>query len=74
LRKRHLDPVFSMEKAILEDFLLIDPVPDIFVSFNSKSSGLVNYKGVTIISCGSSEQICWIVNLKTRESLKIDLT
>lgn len=74
LKKRHLDPVFSMEKAMLEDFLLIDPVPDIFVSFNSKSSGLVNYKGVTIISCGSSEQICWIVNLKTRESLKIDLT
>jgi DNA polymerase II small subunit/DNA polymerase delta subunit B len=74
LRKRHLDPIFSIEKATIEDFLIIDPVPDIFVSFDFGSSGLINYKGTTIISCGSSEQTFWIINLKTRESLKIDLT
>jgi hypothetical protein len=74
LKKRHLDPVFNIEKATIEDRLIIDPVPDIFVSFDFGSSGLINYKGTTIISCGSSEQIFWIVNLKSRESLKVDLT
>jgi hypothetical protein len=74
LKKRHLDPVFSVEKAVIEDRLIIDPVPDIFVSFDFGSSGLINYKGTTIISSGSSEQMFWIVNLKSRESLKIDLT
>jgi len=74
LKKRHLDPIFSVEKIALEDRFIVDPVPDIFVSFDFGSSGLINYKGTTIISCGSSEKMFWIVNLKSRESLKIDLT
>jgi len=74
LKKRHLDPMFSIEKIRFEDRLIIDPVPDIFVSFDFGTSGLINYKGTTIISCGSSEKMFWIVNLKSRESLKIDLT
>jgi DNA polymerase II small subunit/DNA polymerase delta subunit B len=74
LKKRHLDPIFNLEKIKFEDRLIIDPVPDIFISFGFGFSGLINYKGTTIISCGSSEQIFWIVNLKSRESLKIDLT
>ncbi|MEM5879454.1 MAG: hypothetical protein QXU74_03110 [Candidatus Aenigmatarchaeota archaeon] len=74
LKKRHLNPIFRIENLIMEDRFLIDPIPDIFVSANFGSSSLINYKGITIISCGSSEKLFWIVNLKTRESLKISLT
>jgi DNA polymerase II small subunit/DNA polymerase delta subunit B len=74
LKKRHLDPVFSIEKIIYEDLFTIDVIPDIFLSFDFGAPGLINYKGTTIISYGDSEQMFWIVNLKTRENLKIGLT
>ncbi|MEM5829228.1 MAG: hypothetical protein QW040_00740 [Candidatus Aenigmatarchaeota archaeon] len=73
LKKRHLNPIFTIERVLEEDCFLIEPVPDIFLSFDFGTSGLINYKGTTIISSGSSERIFWIVNLKTRENLKIDL-
>jgi DNA polymerase II small subunit/DNA polymerase delta subunit B len=75
LRKRHLDPVFDLGKVSDEDRLTIDPVPDIFVSGSFGPPGITNYKGTTIISCGSfpSEPIYWIVNLRTRENIKISL-
>ncbi|MEM7821746.1 MAG: hypothetical protein QXX38_02980 [Candidatus Aenigmatarchaeota archaeon] len=74
LKKRHLNPKFTIEKAFMEDYFIVDPIPDIFVSFDFGSSGMINYKGTTIISCGVLEQICWVLNLRTRESLKISLT
>jgi DNA polymerase II small subunit/DNA polymerase delta subunit B len=75
LKKRHLDPVFKFEKALLEDRYVIDGVPDIFVSGNFNSPGMLNYKGTTIISCGSfpAEPVYWVVNLRTRESIKMCL-
>jgi len=75
LKKRHLDPVFEIKKASLEDIFIIDTVPDIFVSGNFGQPGMKNYKGTTIISCGSflSEPVYWIVNLRTRENIKISL-
>ncbi|MEM5855105.1 MAG: hypothetical protein QW472_02170 [Candidatus Aenigmatarchaeota archaeon] len=74
LKKRHLNPIFKIENLSLEDRYLVDPIPDIFVSANFGNSSLINYKGTTIISCGSSEKLFWIVNLKSRENLKISLT
>lgn len=76
LKMRHLDPIFKPEKALEEDRFIIDTVPDIFISGNFDSAGIMNYKGTTIISCGSfpSEPLYWIVNLRTRESIKINLT
>lgn len=75
LKKRHLDPIFKPEKLFMEDHLMIEPVPDIFVSGNLGSPGILNYKGTTIISCGgfSTEPLYWILNLRTRESIKISL-
>jgi len=75
LKRRHLDPVFGIEKASMEKYLIINTVPDIFVSGSFGESGMKNYKGTTIMSCAdfSSEPICWVVNLRTRESLKTSL-
>jgi len=74
LKKRHLDPLFGAEKIFQEEILTIDVVPDIFVAGNFGSSGIMNHKGTTLISCGdfSSERVYWIVNLRTRESIKMD--
>ncbi|MFH8108797.1 MAG: hypothetical protein QXY24_03590 [Candidatus Aenigmatarchaeota archaeon] len=73
LKKRHLNPIFKTQNLALENNFIIDPIPDIFVVGPFDSPFVLNYKGTTLISCGTSEKIFWIVNLKTRENLKIDL-
>ena len=88
LQKRHLAPSYASTlyvPDIKSDFLVIDKVPDFFVSGHIHKAAAANYKGVTLIS-GS----CWqskttyqekighnpepsrvpIVNLQTRQ-LKI---
>jgi len=75
LKKRHLSPIFDMDSSQFEETYFIDTVPDIFVASNFGNSGLTNYKGVTIITNGnfSSEPIYYMINLETRESIKINL-
>lgn len=76
LKKRHLNPVFELNKRISEeDSYIIDQVPDIFISSNFGNPGITNYKGTTIISNGSflSEPIYWLINLRTRENIKMTL-
>jgi DNA polymerase II small subunit/DNA polymerase delta subunit B len=77
LKKRHLNPIFDFNKKISdEDIYMIDTVPDIFASSNFDNPGTTNYKGTTIVSNGSfiSEPIYWLINLRTREIIKIDFT
>jgi DNA polymerase II small subunit/DNA polymerase delta subunit B len=74
LKKRHLSPIFNLNKKIYDDDIYtVDIVPDIFVSSNFDKPGYMNYKGTTIISNGSFllEPIYWLINLKTRETIKI---
>lgn len=77
IKKRHLNPTFDFSKKIYdEDPYFLDTIPDIFVSGHFHSPGILNYKGITIISNGSfiTKPIFWLVNLKTRETLKLDFT
>jgi DNA polymerase II small subunit/DNA polymerase delta subunit B len=77
LKKRHLNPTFDFSKKISdEDTHIIDTVPDIFVSSNFGNPGIINYKGTTIVANGSFvlEPIYWLINLKTRETIKMDFT
>jgi len=77
LRKRHLNPTFDSGTKISEhDYFVIDTVPDIFISGHFRNPGILNYKGTTIISNGSfiTQPIFWMVNLKTRETFKLDFT
>lgn len=77
LKKRHINPVFEFNQEIYEQdpFLLTD-IPDIFVSGSFHIPSLVNYKGITVMSVGSfvSVPCFWLVNLKTRETIKLDFT
>ena len=75
LRKRHLNPTFDVRLCSSDEAFLIDPVPDIIACGHFHMPGLVNYKGTTIISTGSflTQPIYWIINLKNREILKLDL-
>jgi DNA polymerase II small subunit/DNA polymerase delta subunit B len=78
LKKRHLNPVIEniQESIKSENQFLIDPVPDIFVSGSLHKSGLLNYKGTTILSNSDfvTEPMFWLVNLRTRETIKLSFT
>ncbi len=77
VRKRHLNPSFEPNKKIYdEDPYFLDTIPDIFAIGHFHKPGLVNYKGITVLSTGSLNEnpIFWKINLRTRENLKIDLT
>lgn len=77
IKKRHLNPTFDFSKKIYEeDPYFLDIIPDIFVSGHFHSPGILNYKGITVISNGSfiTKPVFWLVNLKTRETFKLDFT
>jgi hypothetical protein len=70
LKKRHLDPRIELKNMSVQD-MLIDEIPDIMVSPTSDKPSIINYKGTTIISTNYPQ--CAGVNLKTRETFKIDM-
>lgn len=53
LRKRHLSPSHGatmVAPTVADDFLLINKVPDVFVSGHVHQSGVANYKGVSLLN------------------------
>jgi DNA polymerase II small subunit/DNA polymerase delta subunit B len=78
LKKRHLNPTMEniQESIVSENQFIIDPVPDIFVSGGFHKSGILNYKGTTLLSNSNFviEPMLWLVNLRTRETLKLNFT
>lgn len=75
LKKRHINPVFEFNPQVYgQDPFLLDIAPDIFVSGHFHTPSLMNYKGTTIMTTGSfvSDPSFWLVNLRTRETLKLD--
>jgi DNA polymerase II small subunit/DNA polymerase delta subunit B len=78
LKKRHLNPTIEniQESILFENQFIIDTVPDIFVSGSFHKPGLLNYKGTTILSNSNfvTEPMLWLVNLRTRETLKLNFT
>ncbi|MEM5882788.1 MAG: hypothetical protein QXQ77_00925 [Candidatus Aenigmatarchaeota archaeon] len=72
LRKRQV-PTSSKEIYFNNPFL-IDFIPDIMASGHFHIPSILNYKGTTILTTGSflTEPSFWLVNLKTRETIKID--
>jgi DNA polymerase II small subunit/DNA polymerase delta subunit B len=76
-KKRHLDPTFEPEESFTsENVLLLDKIPDIVACGTTGEPSLQNYKGTTIISTGNfmTEPIYWLINLRTRETFKIDFS
>ncbi len=68
LLKMRLIPNLEDGIPIEKDPLFFDSVPDIFIVFGNIEPKILNYKGVTIIVGGN-----FMVDLKTRENIKIDL-
>lgn len=76
LKKRHLSPTFDQSSRMDDDKLLLDQAPDIAVIGHFHEPRTLNYKGTTIITLGSfvGQPVFWSVNLRTRETTKIDLS
>lgn len=56
LRKRHLAPVYGGKTPIApesEDYMIIDSIPDIFVTGHVHSVGVEDYRGVRIINASA---------------------
>jgi DNA polymerase II small subunit/DNA polymerase delta subunit B len=77
IKKRNLDPIFTPDSKIYErDPYLLEEIPDIIVAGHTHIPSNINYKGITILTTGSfvSQPIFWLMNLRTREILKIDFS
>lgn len=68
LKKRHLHPT---DNTITDPYLL-EEVPDIIAINHTQKPNSINYKGTTIVF--TAEPIYWLINLKTRETFKIDFS
>ncbi|MCS7106045.1 MAG: hypothetical protein NZ942_01890 [Candidatus Aenigmarchaeota archaeon] len=72
LRKRQIP--HTTKQFCNQNLFLIDLVPDILAAGHFHLPSFFNYKGTTIITTGSflTNPTFWLVNLKTRETIKID--
>lgn len=65
LQKRHLAPTYGYSlfiPDICEDFLVIDKVPDFFVTGHIHKAKVLNYKNVTCINAS-----CWVTQTRDME-------
>jgi DNA polymerase II small subunit len=56
LKKRHLAPIYGGKTPIApehKDYLVIDRIPDIFVTGHGHSTGMREYRGVTLINASA---------------------
>lgn len=56
LRRRHLSPVYGSRVSIAPedtDYLIIDPVPDVFHTGHVHTVGVDKYRGVTLVNSGT---------------------
>lgn len=56
LKKRHLAPIYGGRTPIApehKDYLVIDKIPDIFVTGHGHSTGIEKYRGVTLINASA---------------------
>ena len=58
LRKRHLSPIFGRNRIFpdKEDFMIIDPVPNVFVTGHVHTTSASVYRGVRLISAGTFQE------------------
>jgi DNA polymerase II small subunit len=56
LKKRHLAPIYGGRTPIApehRDYLVIDKIPDIFVTGHGHSTGMKQYRGITLINASA---------------------
>jgi len=74
LKRRHMDPIIDAKDNRSEDVFLLDSIPDLVIC-HGLGPEIFNYKGTTVICTGNvmTEPIYWLINLKTREIIKVEL-
>jgi DNA polymerase II small subunit len=56
LKRRHLAPIYGGKTPIApekKDYLVIDPVPDVFVTGHVHGAGVSEYRGVRLINAST---------------------
>jgi hypothetical protein len=69
-------PTFTLNnKNYVNDPFFLETAPDIIIIADFGKPLSINYKGTTIIQCGNKSEsvVGWLVNLKTRETIRIDM-
>lgn len=58
LKKRHLSPIFGRNKVFpdREDYLVIDKVPNVFITGHVHTMSTATYRGVRLISAGTFQE------------------
>jgi len=74
LKKRNLNPTLSPNSY--SNSLLLENIPDIIIVEDADIPTTFNYKGITIAISGNfnTQPSYWIINLQTRETLKINFS
>ena len=74
IKKRNLNPVITPD--FYDNAFLLENIPDILVVGGTGKAETANYKGTTILTNGGflTEPIYWLINLRTRETFKIDFS
>ena len=70
IKKRNLNPSHNI---LDNNTYLLDIIPDIMILISDENRSL-NYKGITIIITDPTTHMLWSIDLKTRETFKIDLS
>jgi hypothetical protein len=72
LKKRYLNATNIFDNNFINNAFVLETVPDIIVVQGLGEAIQTNYKGVTLLTL--SENTSWIINLKTREIIKLNTT
>lgn len=72
LKKRYLNTTSIFDSNFINNAFVLENIPDIIVVQGLGEAIQTNYKGVTLLTL--SENTSWIINLKTREIIKLNAT
>lgn len=71
-RKRYFNAIHSLDSILFNNSYIMQEIPDIVVIDGLNSASQNIYKGTTLLTL--DENTAWIVNLKTREIIKLSLS
>jgi len=72
LKKRYLNASNAFDCNFINEAFILENIPDVIVAKGLKDAIQTNYKGTTVLTL--SENVFWVINLKTREIIKLSHT
>ena len=71
-KKRYFNATKGFNKILVNNAFVLENIPDIIAINGLKEALQTNYKGTTILT--TTENTSWVINLKTREIIKLNST